>query len=113
MHNASSGFCNVTRGILQGSTLSGLLFLMFINDIVNCSFELFFNLFADDTCVYLRDRNIPDLYRTMNLELVKLGVWLSANKLALNIEKTVYLLFRGKKRIANFQNLYIHQKVRR
>ena len=89
--------------------MSGLLFFIFINDIVNCSRELFFNLFADDTCVYLKNRNLPDLYRNMNLELGKLGDWLAANKLALNIEKTVYLLFKGKKRMADLPNLYIYQ----
>ena len=95
--NNQSDTSLVQIGTPQGSILSPLLFLIFINDIVNCSNVLHFNLFADDTCVYLNDANLKELYRNLNLELVNLGKWISANCLSLNLSKTVYLLFSGKK----------------
>ena len=98
LNRVSSKFSNICRGVPQGSTLSGLLFLLFINDIVNSSDKLFFNLFADDTSIYLNNANLNNLYDVMNEELVKVGNWLSANKLSLNVSKTTYILFKGKKK---------------
>ena len=48
VNNTSSHFSDVVRGVPQGSILSGLLYLLFVNDIVNCSSIVHFNLFADD-----------------------------------------------------------------
>ena len=106
-NGTSSGFSDIIRGVPQGSVLSGLLFLIFINDIVNCSNIVHFNLFADDTSIYLKENNIANLYQIMNTELNKVSVWLCANKLSLNVEKTVYILFCGKKRICETPPLLI------
>ena len=106
-NNVSSELLNVVRGVPQGSVLSGLLFLIFINDIVNSSNLVHFNIFADDTSIYLRRNNIDDLYHTMNVELGKICCWISANKLALNVEKTVYILFKGKKSVPTLPLLHM------
>ena len=39
-------------GISQGSTLGPLLFLLYINDLPNCSSKLSFRIFADDTNMF-------------------------------------------------------------
>ena len=107
VNGTPSHFSDIIRGVPQGSVLSGLLFLLFINDIVNCSNIVHFNLFADDTSIYLQEKNIDDLYQIMNRELIKVNVWLCANKLSLNVEKTIYLLFCGKKRIRETPPLFM------
>ena len=96
INDFSSNLSNLFRGVPQGSTLSALIFLLFINDIVHSSNILFFNLFADDTSIYLKDSVLSNLYSVMNRELIKVGDWISVNKLSLNIDKTIYLQIVGK-----------------
>ena len=43
----------------------------------------------------------------MNAELVKVCNWILANKLALKFDKTVYLLFSGKKPVTNTNQWYM------
>ena len=77
----------------QGSLLGPLLFLIYINDLSNVSKPLSFYLFADDTNIYFEASDLFTLQKVMNRELRKIKKWLDANKLALNIDKTNYVIF--------------------
>ena len=57
-NDVKSSKLNIQCGIPQGSLLGSLLFLIYINNIVNVSKILFFLLFADDTNVFLSGKNI-------------------------------------------------------
>ena len=87
----------IEQGVPQGSILGPLLFNIFINDIVNCSDVLRFLLYADDSNTFCSHTNLYTLIDIMNTELVKLTNWFDANKLAINMKKTHYLLFTRKK----------------
>ena len=78
--------------------LGPLLFLLYINDLPNVSKLLTFYLFADDTNIYLSSPDLIKLQKTMNRELRKIRKWLAANRLALNIEKTNYVIFHSSNR---------------
>ena len=64
-----------------------------MNDICNVSDLLYTILYADDTCVLLNGKHINKLMDIINNELQKLYIWLRANKLTLNIDKTYYMVF--------------------
>ena len=83
-----------------------LLFLIYINDLPNPSKLLNFFLFADDTNVYFESDDPIRLSKTINKELKKVKSWLDCNKLALNIEKTNFSLFRlPRKKLPNLINI--------
>ena len=91
----SSSLCDITCGVPQGSVLGPLLFLIYINDLPNATSMLSFYLFADDTNIYFEADDLNTLTKTINKELSKVKLWLDCNKLALNIDKTSFVLFHS------------------
>ena len=73
--NHFSSFSKVTCGVPQGSILGPLLFTLYINDIVNCSSSLYFTLFADDTSILYKHKDIYHAASTINLELAHVSTW--------------------------------------
>ena len=84
---------NINISVLQGSMLGPILFLCFINDLPNCTLLNAF-LFADNTAVLASHKNLPDLVAIVNTELQKISNWLRSNRMAINVSKTKFILFR-------------------
>ena len=85
----------VNISVLQGSILGPTLFLCYINDLFTAT-ELTTFLFADDTSGLAEGKNLKDLITFINVELQKLANWFRSNKMAVNIPKTKYIIFRTK-----------------
>ena len=83
-------------GVPQGSIISLLFFIIFVNYMFNVSNVLFNVLYADDTCIYISGSDINALFDVLNIELAVLLEWLNANRLTLNVDKTFYMRFQRK-----------------
>ena len=86
---------SIMYGVPQGSVLGPLLFLILINDLPKVSEFLNFYLFADDTNIYHESSDLLNIQKIVNRELRKVRKWLEANGLALNIDKTNFVLFHS------------------
>ena len=100
-NNTASDLQSIKCGVPQGSVLGPLLFVLYINDIVNSSSILKFILFADDTNLFHSSKSPDDLLKTVNCELNNICIWFKANKLSLNVDKTKFILFGKKGRNVN------------
>ena len=106
-NGVSSDIVSITCGVPQGSVLGPLLFLMYINDLPNISDKLSFFLFADDTNIYYESDDLRELEKTVNKELKVLSLWLNLNRLALNVSKTNFVIFRSTKKPVNHNVILI------
>ena len=98
-NNHYSRKSNISWGVPQGSILGPLLFLLYINDIAEVCPEILPILYADDTNLFFRGKNINNVINEMNTKLVDIVKWLNSNKLSLNINKTTYIVFSQIRRI--------------
>ena len=82
----------------QGSILGPLLFILYINDIQNCSDIASMILFADDTNIFYSHSCLKTLNKILQTEVDKIAEWLNTNKLSINTSKTKFILFRSSKK---------------
>lgn len=105
MNDALSVSIEVPYGVPQGSKIGPLLFLLYINDIVEVVKDCKIRLFADDTLIYVVSSTADEVCRTLNSELGYICDWLSANRLMLNESKSK-VMYLGCKRDTVVRDIY-------
>lgn len=108
LNGIHSNKTNILCGVPQGSILGPLLFIIYVNDIANCSKKLSIRLFADDTNCFLSNKDINMLINQVNIELNYLSDWIKANKLSLNIKKSKYMIIASPNKSVSSTNLILN-----
>ena len=93
-----SAFVAINCGVPQGSVLSRLLFLLYINNLDQAKKLRKVYHFADDTNLLCLGNSIKKLNKLVNADLKHLVNWLNANKISLNVKKTEMVLFKSKQK---------------
>ena len=110
----SSSLRNITTGVPQGSVLGKLtlLFIIYMNDIVAASDFFEYVIYADDATLFfsLRSQGTVDT-SCINAELNKIHNWLAVNNLALNTNKSKYMVFHTKQKQVTAPILTINNKT--
>lgn len=107
--NCRSPKLPLTSGVPQGSVLGPLLFLIYLNDLVEVvPSTVSIRLFADD-CVVFKDISSANDHILLQNSICAIGDWCNRWGMLLNSEKTVLLCVSRKKIVSTF--LYSIQTV--
>ncbi len=114
INGVSSDLKDINASVPQGSILGPLLFLCYVNDLVD-DLETTPYLFADDTSLFCEiDSAVPNnTFDMINRDLLRLSNWALTWRVQFNAAKTVYMIVSNKKQLPNYPDLYLHGQVLR
>ena len=110
LNGQSSCWRNINAGVLQGSVLGPLLFLIYINDLPENLVSVS-KLFADDTCIFSTVSNIKKSSEDLNCDLTTINNWTFQWKINFNPDPTkqaTEVIFSRKNKPVNHPTLYFN-----
>ena len=81
----TSYWAEILRGVTQGSILGPLLFTVFVNDLPDITKHSTTNLYADDTTIYVSDKDPDVLTHKLNKGLQRIAERIERNGLRMKL----------------------------
>ena len=99
MYNGnSSDIRSITCAVPQGPILGPLLFLIYVNDLLNISDILFTIIFAGDTSMFINGDDLTAMETQLNSESKEVSIWLQVNRLYLDADESCFIVFKSVKK---------------
>jgi len=92
-----SSHCQTKTGVPQGSILGPTLFNIFVNDLPQhisgcCQIAMF----SDDVALFHKSKSLFQLHDELNKVLIGISGWYNSNHLAINVDKSNYIIFASR-----------------
>ena len=97
----------VKWGVPQGSRLGPLLFLIFVNDMMNMVEHGSCEMYADDSAITVTGDNTTEIKMKLETNAKKITQWLEENSLMLAPEKSELMIVSNKQTAKQIQNVEI------
>ena len=95
LNGHKSEMADIKSGVPQGSRLGPLLFIIYMNDIIN-DIESDILIFADDTSLFASGTDPAQTAAQLNRDLAKISSWGKKWKVAFNAKKSKDMIFSNK-----------------
>ena len=114
INNTKSKIINPVNGVPQGSSLSPLLFLIYVADLPNLGDKIKVSQFADDLALWAtikpKEKTKSTITESLQEGLTILKTWCDKWRIGLNADKTKLIVFSKNKKIKQKINIEINGK---
>ena len=100
VNGSLSKVCSLGCGVPQGTNLGPLLFLIYINELPNCSSFCQPRMYADGNHITYSSADLHSMQSSLSRDLSNIHKWLLCNKLTLNTTKTEFMLIGSRQKLS-------------